>query len=250
MYKTQSFVLGALLCVLLCLSFAKVEPPQPIKIKPTAVFKLKVPEPSGLAALPNKDSLLIVSDKGYVYLTDAQGKIALKSQYIDADLEAITIWNDSLCIAVSERNRKLHVLSTRNLQLIRSLEVPYAGGRNQSFESITHIGNDTFLLFTETHPVWMYKVHLAPHGPASILSIQNMDDPFSELSDVCFYNEKVWMLSDENAHISVVPLHHWWQRKIYQLSILNAEGVTINHKNQLLVVSDAGHKLYYFDLPK
>lgn len=126
-------------------------------LKPSKSILLDIPEPSDICVSVNGNSLFIVSDDGGLYETDLEGKTLRSTTHDIIDAEGVFADKDFIYL-VEERNRFVKLYSIKDFALVQTISVPYEGGRNKAFESITQNAQGDFLLFTEKEPVWMFEL--------------------------------------------------------------------------------------------
>jgi hypothetical protein len=94
---------------------------------------INIPEPSDVCLSANKVFLYIVSDQGYLYETDLQGKVARKSNLEGDDFEAVYA-NEKFIYVVDESDRKIYLVNANTLMLSKTIEMPYKAEINEGVE--------------------------------------------------------------------------------------------------------------------
>jgi uncharacterized protein YjiK len=210
-------------------------------LKPSKSIALNIPEPSDICVAANGKTLFIVSDDGGLYETDLEGKV-LRSITLDlTDAEGVYADNENIYL-VEERNRFIKQYAIKDFALVNTVYVPYAGGRNKSFESIAKRSEGGFVLFTEKDPVWMFELNeqLQETGRAK----WNLP---GDISAATFHKNSLWLLSDERAEIWLTDIVQKCIVKRFKLPVLNPEGIAFLPNGTLLILSDDEHRLYFFN---
>ena len=212
-----------------------------VKIKYNKTSSTKVPEPSDVCLSQSGQSLFIVSDNGFLFETDLEGKIMRKSALVGIDFEAICLANDLLYIS-DESARKIYCINPVDLTVKQTFNISYLAARNRGFEAIAF--NDELKQF-----------YLISEKEETVIRIYNEqfqqinEIVFNELSDVSsayFYNNYLWLLSDED-HLIIQLDEQFKPLKKYDIKILNPEGFYFNKQGDLTVISDDMAKLYQFE---
>jgi uncharacterized protein YjiK len=210
-------------------------------LKPSKSILLDIPEPSDICVSAKGNSLFIVSDDGGLYETDLEGKILRSTRHDLVDAEGVFADKEFVYL-VEERNRFIKIFTIKDFTLVKTYSVPYEGGRNKAFESITQNAQGDFLLFTEKEPVWMFELdnQFRQKGRTK-WEVQG------DISAATFHNNGLWLLSDERAEIWLTDYAQKRIVKRYKLPVLNPEGMAFLPNGNLLVLSDDEHRLYFFN---
>ena len=214
-----------------------------IKLPVLESYSLSISEPSDIAVSKDGKSLFIVSDDGALYETDLKGNSIRSITIGIIDAEAVYA-NGEYVYVVEERTRLIKQYSIKEFNLIRTIEIPYQGGRNKSFESLTKSSENEWLLFTERDPIWMFQLN----SSFEIINRIKWDVP-GDVSAATWHKEKLWLLSDELAEVWLTDVKSHSILKRFKLPVLNPEGIAFLPNGKMLIVSDDGHKLYVFDDP-
>ncbi|UMY65506.1 MULTISPECIES: SdiA-regulated domain-containing protein [unclassified Flavobacterium] len=226
-----------------CLLSTGIAGAQKTRLVPTQHYDLSIPEPSDICVAPD-GVYYIVSDQGFLFETQADGTIIRKADYRGMDDEAVFA-DDRFVYVVEESLRKLRLFDRATLTLQRTVTLPYAGGRNKGYESLTY--NPTtqkFLLITEKDPTVVFEVD-RDFKVTNETTLKLARD----ISAATFHDGFVWVLSDEDRTVFKLdpvtyrPLAQW------VLPVLNPEGLTFSTDNTLRILSDDRRRLYVFDLP-
>lgn len=215
------------------------------KIKPVKVQAVKVNEPSDICLAPGGNSLYMVSDNGVLYETALDGKIMREAKFTGYDFEAVHSDNEYVYVA-DEMTRTIHLYDHKNLQLQRSIRVPYHGGRNHGYESITYNKKkNALILITEDNPIWIFELD-------NDFKVKN-EVKFKgarDISAATWYNDHLWFLSDEDRTVFKINPDTYEIEAAWVIPVLNPEGITFDQNGQLIIVSDDLSKLYYFNNPE
>ena len=212
------------------------------KLKHNWKQKLQISEPSDICLNAAKDGFFIVSDDGLLFETDLEGKVKRKAAFRGFDFEGVFADQNGVYV-MDERTRNVHTFSLPDLVLKRSVEIPYNGGRNKGFESLTwNEAKKQFLTFTEKDPTWIFELDLN----FSVLNKQKLKGP-SDISAAAFLKGKLFILSDEDHAIFRYNPETMEKEKKFKLDIINPEGLTFGPDGSLYVVSDDLGVLYRFD---
>lgn len=214
-----------------------------IKLPVLELYSLSISEPSDIAVSKDGKSLFIVSDDGALYETDLEGNSIRSITIGIIDAEAVYADGEYVYV-VEERTRLIKQYSIKEFNLIRTIEIPYQGGRNKSFESLTKSSVNEWLLFTERDPVWMFQLN----SSFEIINRIKWELP-GDVSAATWHKEKLWLLSDELAEVWLTDVKSHSIIKRFKLPVLNPEGIAFLPNGKMLIVSDDGHKLYVFDDP-
>lgn len=213
-----------------------------IQLKPIQKINLRIPEPSDICISPDQKTLYIVSDDGGLYECDLDGKILRKYTNDIIDAEGVYCDNEHVWI-VEERTRLIKKFSRASIELLSSVYIPYEGGRNKSFESITKDKNGNWILITERDPIWMIK-YSNDFKEISRLKIPENTD----VSAATYHQNKLYLLSDESAEIWEINEISGKVLQRYSIPVLNPEGLVFANNGNVYVLSDDGHQLIVFNL--
>lgn len=210
-------------------------------LKPSKSILLDIPEPSDICVSAKGNSLFIVSDDGGLYETDLEGKILRSTRHDLVDAEGVFADKEFVYL-VEERNRFIKIFTIKDFTLVKTYSVPYEGGRNKAFESITQNAQGDIILFTEKEPVWMFELD------SEFREIGRVKwEVQGDISAATFHNKALWLLSDERAEIWLTDFVQKSIVKRFKLPVLNPEGMAFLPNGSLLVLSDDEHRLYFFN---
>lgn len=232
--------LGVLVLLMMpCVSLAQ----KAVKLKPIEKISLSIPEPSDIALAPDGKVAYVVSDNGLLYETDLAGKVLRESSLKGYDFEGVWV-DDKMVYVVDERTRKVYQVDRVTLETVGSVEVPYMAGRNKGYEGICYnpvIGK--FLLVTEKDPTQIFEVDLHIGRVRKETEIKKIGD----ISSISFYNDKVYILSDEDHELWELDAKTYKVERKFNLPIINPEGLMFGLDGKLYVVSDDMATLFIFD---
>ena len=235
--KSTQFIFAALL-----LNFIfSFKADKALKIKYSKSFTTAVPEPSDACLSANEQSLFMVSDDGFLFETDLEGKILRKSNLKGIDFEAICLVKDLLYIS-DESARKIYAVNPVDLNLVKTFNLNYAAGRNRGFEAIAFNENqNVFYLISEKEPT-LIRIYNEQFQQLSEITF----DVTTDISSAYFYQNNLWLLSDEE-HLIMQLDENFKVQKTLDVKILNPEGFFFNKQGDLTVISDDMAKLYQFE---
>lgn len=236
----STLIIGLLLVQLVTLSAHAQKAGGFVSLKPSASFNMEVNEPSDLVWLSSSNRLLAVSDNGYLAEVNLDGSLVRRSPQLGYDLEGLTLTKDGILV-VDEMTRRFTLLEF-DFNRIRSFTVPYAGGRNRSFEALATLPDGTVLAFTEKSPIWVF--HLDEQ-------FQLIDDfefliDLRDVSAINWHDGDLWVLSDEDRALLRCSWPKLEVKASYRLPIINPEGMAFDGSGNLYVCSDDREKLYFF----
>lgn len=213
------------------------------KVKPNKWINTKIPEPSDICGDSKTENFFVVSDDGILYEIDQNGKMIKKIVESDADFEAVYV-DDNKVYAVNERHRKVCIYDRSSLKKVRTLTVPYGGGRNRGFEALTfNSSKNNFILVTEKDPITLFELD-------SNFQITNQFDLSKiarDISAASFHNNAVWLLSDEDRTIYKLDPFSYEILSKWLLPVINPEGLAFDQAGNLLITCDDMQRIYYFN---
>ena len=241
--KIKPFLLlliGGIVAVLL---FSISSSKKPIKIKPYKSFFSEVKEPSDICINPNNYNFFIVSDNGFLYEIDSLGKILREADFEGFDCEGVYA-DEEFVYVVEEMVRKIRVFDIPTLTLQRTVVLPYQGGRNKAYESITfNKSKGHMIIITEKDPIYLYELdeNLNFYNEVHLGKIAR------DISATTYYEGRLFLLSDEDREIIEVDPTSYSVIKRWKLPIINPEGMVFTKKGELIILSDDMEKFFFFD---
>lgn len=213
----------------------------PQKIKPIAHYYTDVDEPSDIVLNQAGTGFWMVSDDGLLFETNLEGKIIRQAPFTGFDFEAV--WADNQFVyAVDERTRKIHFYNPESLVKVKSIEVPYLASRNKGYESFCfNAAKGKFILITEKDPALLVELD-AQWKWENDIPIKGLRD----VSAFTFYNNKLYILSDEDREIWVLDPSTYQVEAKYLIPIINPEGICFDREGNLFITSDDRQVLYKF----
>lgn len=223
------------------LTFASFKKDKTPKLFYNDWITLKIPEPSDIALSPLGQSFYVVSDdQAAVYEIDMTGKVIRQSKTLGIELEAVCARPDFLYV-VDETPRKVFQLDYNTLEVVRTFHVPYSGGRNKGFESITYNEKKKcFVLITEKDPIYIFELD-ADFRQINEYRWKNARD----ISSATYYADHVWLLSDEDMTVFKCSPDNYEVIANYKINVHNPEGIVF-HDSKMHIVADDLERLYYF----
>jgi uncharacterized protein YjiK len=234
------------LVILLLLASDVLLAQKPTKIKPERKIYLTIPEPSDVCLHPNGKSLFIVSDNGFLFETDLEGKTLRQADYKGLDCEGVHA-DEKFVYVVEEFSRKIRVFDIVNLQLQKTVYLEYNGGRNAAYEAITYNpSKGVFLLFVEKNPIYMFELN---HDLQKV-NEYDLSKISRDISAATFHNDHLWLLGDEDMTVYKLNPKTYQVLNSWKLPVVNPEGLTFDSKCNLLIISDDMQLLFYFKNPE
>lgn len=218
-------------------------PKNAIHLQPTSYVDLSVSEPSDIAINPNKkDHFFVASDDGYLAEINLQGETTRTKEFTAYDVEAVYA-NTEFVYAVDEFTRNITVFN-HDLDVIRTLNIPYGGGRNRSYEAFTYNeAKKMFLLFTEKSPIYLFELT----EDLQVYNQINLGKIARDISAASFYNGFLYLLSDEDKLIFKMDPTTYEVLQKWYVPVVNPEGLAFTEEGKLLIISDDRERMYYFN---
>lgn len=220
---------------------------QNIKIKPLNKYTTGVEEPSDICINPdNPSQFFMVSDNGYLYETNNEGKILKTANFRGIDTEAV-FCKDNKVYVIEEFSRKINVFDANTLTLEKSKTINYNGGRNKAFESFTfNKDKNVFILITEKDPIYIFELD----ENFNIVNEIIWKEKIGDISAATYYNNSLWFLSDEDRTVIKVNPKTYAIEKQWIVPIINPEGICFDKEGNLIIASDDHKKIYLFNNPE
>jgi uncharacterized protein YjiK len=214
-------------------------------IKPKESFFTEVPEPSDICNHPNNSNYFMVSDNGFLFEVDENGKIIRKADFEGFDCEGVHA-DENFVYVVEEMVRKIRVFDLNTLELVRTVHLPYQGGRNKGYEAITfNKAKNKMVILTEKDPIYLFELN-------EDLSIYNeilLDGIARDISAATYHEDHLWLLSDEDRTVFKLNPNNYKVLGAWKFPIINPEGLVFNKKGQMVIVSDDMEKFFIFETP-
>jgi len=218
---------------------------RPEKLKPLKFFTVQVPEPSDICMHPHKDTYFIVSDDGFLFEVDTMGKVIRQADYKGYDTEGVTV-HDGKVYVIEEFTRKIRVFDLETLEMERTVNVPYAGGRNKAFESIAfNFARNCFVMITEKDPIFLFELDSA----LNLINEIELDGIASDISAATWHEGFLWLLSDEDMHVLKLDPKSYKVLNRWYIPVVNPEGIAFDRQGRMIIVSDDLERIYHFKSP-
>lgn len=219
---------------------------KPTKIKPERKIYLDIPEPSDICLHPSGKSLFIVSDNGFLFETDLEGKIIRKADYKGLDCEGVHA-DEKYVYVAEEFSRKIRVFDIENLLIQKTVYLEYNGGRNSAYEAITfNKAKNVLLLFTEKNPIYLYELN----QDLQKINEYDLSKISRDISAATYYNDHIWLLGDEDMTVYKLDPKTYQVLSSWKIPVVNPEGLAFDEKGNMLILSDDMQLLYYFKNPE
>ncbi|MFN8309032.1 MAG: SdiA-regulated domain-containing protein [Chitinophagales bacterium] len=212
-----------------------------VKIKKERVCNIRVAEPSDICYSPATHTYFTVSDNGWLYEINESGQTLRKSPFHGMDFEAV--WADSTQLYVSEElSRLILTFDLKSLEKTGSYKIHESGARNKGIESITwNAAKQRFLVAFEGGPVRLLELDR---------NFQRVNDfelkVASDISAATYFKNSLFLLSDEDRKIFQLNPITYQLERIWEINVLNPEGLCFTPEGNLLVVSDDLQQLYVY----
>lgn len=231
-----------LIAIFLILSITGFGKPKPAKLLLINKIALSIKEPSDICIVPNSNKYAVVSDNGLLYLTDTNGVVLQEATFKGFDFEGVFADDNNIYVS-DERSRMIHVFN-HNLDKLKSFQLIYYGGRNSGFESITfNKVKKCFVLITEKHPCIIFEFDTAFNELK-----QYSYSYSSDVSSATYYNNELYILSDEERKILILNPTDYSLISEIKLRDVNPEGIAILPNNTIIIVSDDGQYLSKYNI--
>ncbi len=186
-------------------------------------------------------NLYVLGDSGQLLISDNNTSSYFALDFEDS--EGIYV-NDEHIFVTEERSRKVVILKKETLKKIAEKHIPFSGRLNRGFEGITYNTNSKeFLVITEENPCQIIRLD----KDFNVIAYHDLQ--ISEASDLAFFKNDIWVISDVNATIYKLDSNNFNVKESWAINVLNPEGITFS-ENQMIVVSDNLEKIYYYEIPQ
>ncbi len=235
-----------LFIIVIGLSTYTLSAQKPPKLKPFGYIHIDVPEPSDIIANPFKPNhFFVVSDDGFLFEMNRDGKITRKADFTGIDCEGVYA-NDTAIFVVEEYTRKIRVFDYASLSLQQTAIFPYSGGRNKGYESITYNEvRQRFLMITEKDPIYLVELDKDLNRVNEVY----LEGIARDISAATWYDNHVWLLSDEDMEVIKLNPNNYQEIMRWRIPIINPEGICF-YDNRMFILSDDMERLYEFPIPQ
>ncbi|WP_199117074.1 SdiA-regulated domain-containing protein [Pedobacter sp. ASV28] len=232
------------LCIALLFSNFIAATPRAKKIRYVNKISIKVPEPSDICLSADGTKLFIVSDQGYLYETDLQGKILRKSVVEGTDFEGVYADRDFVYV-VDETARRVIKVDTKDLKQVAVYETPYSGARNSGVEAITfNQTTGSFILITEKNPIYIFEYDKGFHKIN-----QRKFTGARDVSAATYHDGYLWLLSDEDRKVFKLDPATFEILETFSIDVVNPEGIAFDKDGKMIICGDDTKTLYFFNKP-
>ena len=218
---------------------AQAQKLKPTKLSLATKTRLDIPEPSDAALDEGKNALWIVSDNGLLFKTRLDGTIIKTAPVRGYDFEGV-FQQGQFVYVMEERMRRIYKFDTATMMQEGTYSIPYLGGRNKGFESLTYNPvRNVYITITEKDPSVLYEL-----TQDFVVKNEVPLTDYPDVSSATFHNGKLWILSDEGRSVSRVNPATYVREAVYTFPIANPEGVFFDANGVLNILSDDVQTLY------
>ena len=75
-------------------------------------------------------------------------------------------------------------------------------------------------------------------------------EKINDMSSACYYNHKLWLLSDEDHTVFKMNPDDYTIEKKFSVPVYNPEGICFDEDGTMRIVSDDMHRLFVFPNPE
>jgi len=200
--------------------------------------KLKFREPSDLSFDP-QGNIWVASDDGFMVKIDTLGNILKRSAKFAYDLETICYHNDMI-YTVNERGNMMHLFDTNFVEQ-NHFQLAISTALNRGVEALFfRPDKKCFVCVTEKKPILREL-------DSSMNTTNTIELPLEgDISSGMYYNNQVWLLSDESSCIYILNKNSYKLEKTLPLNILNPEGIASDAKGIIYIASDDMNTFYKY----
>lgn len=201
---------------------------------------LTIKEPSGLSYSADRQSLLVVSDRGTIFNIEFDGSVRKQYPLVFDDLEGIFVdASDNSIYVVEEQKGQIVAISPEGT--ILSTTDILDSNDNSGLEGITYdASRDIFYLLKEKNNGLLIKYSFKDK------TIQKIDLDFASDYSGIFYNDvtdNLWILSQESQTLNKCDINGKLKTSFFY-PITGMEGIVVNDaETEALVVSDPQNSL-------
>ena len=208
-------------------------------------IKLRIDEPSDICLASDQQSFYIVSDQGVLYQTDFKGNNLKKVSKYGSDYEGVW-YQEPYINVVDETRMEITLFDPVSFEKITSHNYDITTRLNKGWESITYNPlRKHFVLFSEKKPVNVYEMN----NEYRITREEEIKE-FKEVSACTWFNNKLWVLSDEKQEVYRVNPETYKIETGWFIAVNQPEGICFSKEGMMYIVSDSQARLYIFETPK
>ena len=203
----------------------------------------RVAEPSDFIFTNDEQGYYMVSDQGYLFQTDLQGRVLRQAAHAGVDFESLCM--DAQWIYVcDERTRRVLAYDKQDLHFHHQVEVPCGGASNEGYEGFTYNSKQhCFLLGKEKNPVMLVEFNTDLHKGKEIPL-----PGISDLSSLTYFHDHLYVLSDEDQQVFKLDPETYSVLESWKIPITNPEGICFDAQGHLFILSDKDQQLYQVSL--
>lgn len=212
------------------------------KLKPISSVNLRIAEPSGIC-VTDDHHYFVASNNGVFCEIDKNGNL-LRSEKLGMDIEDVCAVGNDLFV-MDETLRLVYVLDAKTWKQKASHHINFNGAANKGLESITYIPEKRhFIIVTEKLPILIMETD----ENFLVLNQFQLND-VSDISSATYFNNKLWLLSDEDHTVLKMNPDDFSIEKKFSISVYNPEGISFDADGTMRIVSDDMHRLFIFSNP-
>jgi uncharacterized protein YjiK len=184
----------------------------------------------------------VVGNRGNVCVVDSSGNVISSSKQDGGDYEACCVKDHQLYV-IDESMRRVYVIDEATMKIRKTMQIPYAGGRNKAFEGITYLPSQKKFIAIIEKPATIYELN----EQLQVTNEMRFKGAW-ELSAVTYHDNFLWLLSDEGHKVMKVNPDSYEVVDTWNVPVINPEGVSFDANGNLLIVSDDFGTLYKFKI--
>ncbi len=217
----------------------------------------KIPEASGISYSYKSNSLFVVNDEGSIYEISKKGKILRERKIGNFDFEGISVDDEkNLLLIALEGDDDILVLNKENFKKITQISIKRKFNGKKILKKGSN-GLEGIALYKNNIYASNQSDKLYPKNDSSVIvvidynldikkqKIKSIIDPkLTDISGITFYNDILYMISDDNNLIVEYDIKKKKTIKRHKLSKKFAqEGITFDNKGKLFIADDNGQIL-------
>lgn len=244
LFQQRSFVEVTSWMILWLILFSGAFRDKGMILQPTSYVRVNFTEPSDLLYLDGSDEFLVLGDKAFLYRVNRSGERIGVLDVSGFDLEAIC--EDDQNYYVSEETyQTILVIDKKTGVKIKDVPFKHAGGRNEGIEAMVKMEDNTFLLATEKDP----QIFFVCNNTFEVQETFHIEE-IGEVSGMCYSNNKLYVLSDEEETIYEVDMRTRKVIRQWRMNVVNPEGIAMSLKKEIFIACDDMARIYTYSLPQ